>query len=265
MDQNLDQEKLRTISQIRNKGTSNWLNILPLEDEGYVLNKQEFRDALALRYNRSISGSPSTCPCGLPFNTVHALDCKKGGFVHSRHDEIQDLEAALLSQVCKDVATEPALQPVTGENFALRSANIEDNARLDVKARGFFRSGQCAFFDIRIAHVNSSSYGDLSTEQILDRAEKEKKWAYNSRVMEVEHGTFTPLVFGTNGAMGEECAKFHKLLAAKLAQKTGKHYFTVMQWLRTRLSFSILRSALLCLRGTRVPFYRPVSIDTDFI
>ena len=100
--------------------------------------------------------------------------------MHSRHDEIRDLEAALLSQVCKDVATEPALQPVTGENFALRSANIEDNARLDVKARGFFRSGQCAFFDIRVAHVNASSYGDLSTEQILDRAEKEKKRAYNS-------------------------------------------------------------------------------------
>ena len=48
VDQNLDQEKLRTISQIRNKGTSNWLNVLPLEDEGYVLNKQEFRDVLAL-------------------------------------------------------------------------------------------------------------------------------------------------------------------------------------------------------------------------
>ena len=35
------------------------------------------------------------------FNTVHALDCKKGGFLHSRHDEIRDLEEALLSQVCK--------------------------------------------------------------------------------------------------------------------------------------------------------------------
>ena len=83
--------------------------------------------------------------------------------------------------------------------------------------------------------------------------------------MEVEHGTFTPLVFGTNGAMGEECAQFHQLLAAKLEQKNEKLYSTVMQWLRTRLSFSILRSALLCMRGTRVPFYRPVSIDIDFI
>ena len=83
--------------------------------------------------------------------------------------------------------------------------------------------------------------------------------------MEVEHDTFTPLVFGTNGAMGVECAKFHKLLAAKLAQKNGKHYSTVMQWLKTRLSFSILRSTLLCLRGMRMPFYRPVSINTDFI
>jgi hypothetical protein len=29
----------------------------------------------------------------------------------------------------------------------------------------------------------------------------------------VENGTFTPLVFGTNGAMGDECKKIHKELA----------------------------------------------------
>jgi hypothetical protein len=29
----------------------------------------------------------------------------------------------------------------------------------------------------------------------------------------VENGTFTPLVFGTNGAMGDECKKIHEELA----------------------------------------------------
>ena len=52
----------------RYKGASGLLNVLPLEDEGYVLNKEEFRDALALRYNKSIPNLPSQCPCGKSFN-----------------------------------------------------------------------------------------------------------------------------------------------------------------------------------------------------
>ena len=33
---------------------------------------------------------------------------------------LKSLEVALLSEVCKDVAVEPHLQPVTGEEFDLR-------------------------------------------------------------------------------------------------------------------------------------------------
>ena len=46
----------------------------------------------------------------------------QGGFIHARHDNLRNLEAALLSEVYKDVAAEPHLQPVTGEEFDLRSA-----------------------------------------------------------------------------------------------------------------------------------------------
>ena len=49
----------------------------------------------------------------------------------------------------------------------------------------------------------------------------------NTRVIEVEHSTFTLLVFGTNGAMGRERAKFHKLLVAKLAEKNHTKYCTL--------------------------------------
>ena len=180
--------------------------------------------------------------------------CKTGGFIHARHDYVKILEASLLSRVCKDVAIEPSLLPVTGEEFVLRSANIEDDSRLDVKARGFYRQGQTAFFDIRIAHLNAESNKNLSTEKILARHENEKKRAYNRRVLETEHGSFTPLVFGSNGAMGRECATYHKLLAQKISLKEDKPYSIVMSWIRTKLSFSLIKSALLCLRGSRRPF-----------
>ena len=69
------------------------------------------------------------------------MDCKKGGFVHARHDNLRNLEAALLSEVCKDVVSEPHLQPTTGEEFDLRSVNTDDEVGLDVKARSFYRQG----------------------------------------------------------------------------------------------------------------------------
>ena len=70
LDQRLSPEQLRTVTLARYKGASGWLNVLPLEEEGYVLNKEEFRDALALRYNKSIPNLPSQCPCGKSFNST---------------------------------------------------------------------------------------------------------------------------------------------------------------------------------------------------
>ena len=37
-------------------------------------------------------------------------------------------------------------------------------------------------------------------------------------------GSFTPLIFGTNGGMGEECKMFMKHLAEKLADKDVEGY-----------------------------------------
>ena len=55
-------------------------------------------------------------------------------------------------------------------------------------------------------------------------------------MLNIEHGVFTPLVFGTNGGMGRECQMFVKHLATLLAEKTGDKYSDTVTWLRTRIS-----------------------------
>ena len=80
------------------------------------------------------------------------------------------------------MAVEPSLQPLNGENFLYRSANTDSEARLDVKARGFWNRGQDAFFDVRVFNPYDRSQ-DLSHEQ-------EKKREYNQLVLEVENGVF---------------------------------------------------------------------------
>ena len=82
------------------------VNVLPLAEEGYVLNKEEYRDAMVMRYKKQILGLPSKCARGSNFDTVHALDCKKGRFINSRHDQLRNLEAKMLSEVCQDIEVE---------------------------------------------------------------------------------------------------------------------------------------------------------------
>jgi len=77
------------------------------------------------------------CVCGKSFSVEHAFACPCGGFPSIHHNEIRDLTASLLSEVCSDVVVEPALQPVEGELLQFATANEEDGARLDVVARDF--------------------------------------------------------------------------------------------------------------------------------
>ena len=46
----------RLFEEISSRGASSWLTALPLSEHGFVLNKQQFRDALLLRYNLPFEG-----------------------------------------------------------------------------------------------------------------------------------------------------------------------------------------------------------------
>ena len=98
-----------------------------------------------------------------------------------RHDEIKKFEATLLNKVCNDVEVGPPLQPVTGEIF--RNKIIEgDEARLDIKARGFWRKGQMNYFDIRVTNINTNSQIHQPSEKIYQKTgkrEEEKVWIQN--------------------------------------------------------------------------------------
>ena len=61
------------------------------------------------------------------------------------------------------------------------------------------------------------------------------KRTYNERINEVEHASFTPLVFSCYGGMSHECEHFYKRLGAKIADKRDDQYNTVMNFIRTKL------------------------------
>ena len=258
-----DPKTQRIIEQLSEPGASSWLGALPIESHGFNLTKGEFQDALAIRYNRHIKNMPSECPCGQLFDLTHALNCHRGGFVNARHDNIRDFECTLLKSIKRDVESEPPLKPVTNKTGYIATANLEDGARLDVRARGFWRDGQNAFFDVRVTNADCASQQNSSVKAVLRKHENLKKNEYNRRVMEVEHGTFTPLIFTTTGVMGHECSIYHKNLAEKISQKKNERYSDIMRYLRVKLSYLALKSSLLCLRGSRT-VSKVNGVDSDF-
>ena len=145
------------------------------------------------------------------------------------------------------------LEPTQAEKHAL------------ISELGFWRRGQNAFFDVRVTNANAPYQVDSPLSSTLKKHEREKKRQYNERVMQVETGCFTPLVFSTIGSMGPETAAFHKALAEKLAEKSGERYSEIMAYIRTRLSNLAIRSALLCLRGSRKRPCQFVNPHEDFL
>ena len=110
-----------------------------------------------------------------------------------------------------------------------------------------------AFFDVRIFHPNAISNRSKSLPQLYTSHENEKKRSYNQRVVQVEHATFTPLVFSTTGGESPECMKFHKRLATLLSNKRGENYSDSISYIRRRIRFCILRTTLIAIRGYRKP------------
>ena len=74
-----------------------------------------------------------------------------------RHKELRNFTTNVMQEVCHDVAHEPPLQPLDGEQLP-SNANVTKEARLDISARGlrgdrFSRS----LFDVRVFHSNAPS------------------------------------------------------------------------------------------------------------
>jgi len=241
------------------KGASNWLSVIPIDEHGCSLHKRAFHDVLALRYGWRFENCPTHCVCGKSFSIEHALSCHCGGYTSIRHNEIRDITASLLSEVCNSVEIEPHPQEaVPGETFSYRSAITDDGARLDVAANGVWGGRfERAFFDVRI--LNPFAQSNLkSLEHMYHCHENEKKRQYEARIREIEHSSFTPLILSTTGGMGRQAKVLYKRLASMIADKRESNYNEVLWWMRCKLNFALLGASIMCIRGSHSSYRKPI-------
>ena len=118
-------------------------------------------------------------------------------------------------------------------------------------ARGLWSTFERTLADVRIFNPNSESYLAQTLAQLYTQHENQKKRQYLNRVLQIEKGSFSPLVFTTTGGIAPEAIRFLKRVAEKISAKTREKYSQVMNNIRTRISFEIMRSVLVAVRGVR--------------
>ena len=252
--ENLSVQLQRHMEVASEKGASTWLEALPIKDHGFHLSKTEFRDTLCLRYGWQPARLPAYCVCGHDFDTSHALSCPTGGFPSIRHNEIRDVLAKTMSEVCSDVVTEPLL-------FVGQDQDSSDNGRLDIRARGFWEGRlEVALFDVRVFNPFAASAVSVPLPQLYRRNENEKRRKYEQALL-AENCSFTPLIFSTAGGVSQLTKRFLQMLSTRLSEKKLGSYAQALCWLRTRLAFTIARAGSLCLRGCRVKFRNKTDVD----
>ena len=160
------------------------------------------------------------------------------------------LGAKMLCPTSAEGWLRPCLQPLTGEVLHYRTAVLEDDARVDIRAAGFWGCHHRSFFDIRVFNDLADSNQSSSLAAAFCKHESVKRHAYEERVCEVERGSFTPLVFSSLGGMGKAATVMYCRLASLLSDRWNSPYSLIMGWLHCSLGF-LLRSSLMCLHGSR--------------
>jgi hypothetical protein len=160
----------RTLQRAKDS-LSSWLSVPPIKKDNFDLTAVEFHDGLALRYGKPLLQLPPTCDgCGSEFNVTHALDCRKGGLVVLRHNEIRDTISSLASMIWGQVTKEPVISDSSTPN--------SDSLIADIAIRGVWQRQTTALFDVRVIDTDAKSYLHQSPQSVLATAEKEKKRKY---------------------------------------------------------------------------------------
>jgi hypothetical protein len=240
----MDDGRRRAVKRSVEEKTSSWLTVLPLALHHFDLSAIEFRDALALRYHRSLLNIPTFCDgCAEPFDVQHGLSCKRGGLIIQRHNEVRDTIGDLANLVWGQVSREPIVQDADDSTGS--SALVAD-----LSIRGVWQPQTSALLDIRVVDTDAKSYVARPVQNVLLSAETQKKRKYQD-ACEHRRATFTPFVTSVDGVLGREAKRFMAHLAERLATKWNRKQGDVTNWLRTRLTFATLRATNQCLRGTR--------------
>jgi hypothetical protein len=252
----------KAFEESRLRGGSSWLSFIPLDELRMGLDRQTFRDAIALRMGVPFPDPlPSHCPsCGLTFDVDHGLRCKKGGWVSRRHLEvIRAWKFYLTRGGYHSPREEPFLRPLPAGAAARAGTTRELDARADLLARG--EGGRDWYFDIAIIDSFAARHAGLSSLKALTAYEQKKNKKYFDRVAPL--GGFIPLVCTVYGTLGPAASQ----LAHRVAHGVDpdrEESSAVVDLHSAVLQAAIIKATSLCLRGRSQTSLPIVDVASSF-
>ena len=131
-----------------------------------------------------------------PVRTSLVIGCRSGSMQTSLQTSVRRLAVRSLILLCL-----MDRKPPFGQDRACSKENLAPHPHVD---------GVCRY---------SQLYWRASVPACYHKQESLKKRAYEQRVREVEHSSFTPQVLSATGGMANEATIFYKRLASCLAMK----------------------------------------------
>ena len=142
------------------------------------------------------------------------------------------------------------LPPLEGESIDKKTTTTEYEARLDIKATGLWETG----FIRPFLCEKFNPYAKSCPRTIKDAYklyEAQKLLNYEQRIVEVENSSSNPLVFVTTGGAAPTASEARSRLEFKLSEKSEDTHAELRGYIRTEVSFALVKKSVLCLGGCR--------------
>lgn len=115
------------------------------------------------------------------------------------------------------------------------AVNIRDDNLVDISLRGFWNTGQQEFYDTIVFYSNTRLYCNVDIQKYYGLNERERKKAYNERMLNMEQRTLVSIVLKFNQKIGRDSQIFYRTISSKTSQDTqeiektssSKEYSTV--------------------------------------
>ena len=151
-----------------------WLTVQPLTVNGTELGAQEWRDAAFLRYGLEPPDLPKHCDdCNARFSICQALDCKRGGLVTARHNELLDGVVDLTGRaftpshvrndplIYQDCAVKRTKSQPDGPRDSTTPGDTQPDAteqKGDLLIQDLWANGTNSVHDMRVVSTDAKSY-----------------------------------------------------------------------------------------------------------
>ena len=105
-----------------------------------------------------------------------------------------------------------------------------------------------------IVHWRKTCFKFQEAKQVRQWFAMKKRHKYERRVIDVEHRSFTPLVFSMSGGWGPSATvTFRRLISNKVSQP----YSATIGFIQCKIALSLIDSAVMCLHGARSSLHNP--------